>query len=91
MSTLVRMELSLANMPHPLFFLCNDESVRSKSDIKEVKQLSRMSASAITARERDKKIKWLRKHRETVQYFSVVPRPQRVRMLWVKDLAKEEA
>jgi len=57
----------------------------------EVKQLSRMSTSAITARERDKKIKWLRKHREKVQYFSVVPRPQRVRMLWVKDLAKEDA
>jgi len=50
-----------------------------------------MSASAITARERDKKIKWLRKHREKVQYFSVVPRPQRVRMLWVQDLAKEDA
>jgi len=49
-----------------------------------------MSASAITARERDKKIKWLRKHRESVQYLSVVPRPQRVRMMWVNDLEKEK-
>jgi hypothetical protein len=49
-----------------------------------------MPKSAINARERDKKIKWLRKHREKVQYLSVVPRPQRVRMLWVNDLAKEE-
>jgi len=49
-----------------------------------------MSTSAITARERDKKIKWLRKHRESVQYLSVVPRPQRVRMMWVNDLEKEK-
>jgi hypothetical protein len=49
-----------------------------------------MPRSAITARERDKKIKWLRKFREKVQFFSVVPRPQRVRMMWVKDLDKEE-
>jgi len=49
-----------------------------------------MPKSAVNARERDKKIKWLRKHREAVQYLSVVPRPQRVRMMWVNDLKKEE-
>ena len=37
---------------------------------------------------RDMKIKWLRKHRESVQYLSVVPRPQRVRMMWMNDLGK---
>jgi hypothetical protein len=49
-----------------------------------------MTKSAVNARERDKKIKWLRKHRETVQYLSVVPRPQRVRMMWVNYLRREE-
>lgn len=49
-----------------------------------------MSKNAITQRERDKKIMWLRKLREKTQYYSVVPRPQRVRMMWVTDLTKEE-
>jgi len=49
-----------------------------------------MPRSAITARERDRKIKWLRKLRERIQYFSVALRPQRVRMMWVNDLAKKE-
>ena len=57
---------------------------------KEVKMLFNMPVSAVNAKERDKKIRWLRKHRERVQYFSVVLRPQRVRMMWVQDLAKEE-
>ena len=51
---------------------------------------AKMPRSAITARERDKKIKWLRKHREKTQYLSIALRPQRVRMMWVNDLAKEE-
>jgi hypothetical protein len=45
---------------------------------------------SVSGIERDKKIKWLRKHRESVQYLSVVPRPQRVRMMWVNDLEKEK-
>jgi hypothetical protein len=49
-----------------------------------------MPKSAVNARERDKKIKWLRKYREKAQYLSIVPRPQRVRMMWVNDLRKEE-
>jgi hypothetical protein len=49
-----------------------------------------MPSNAITARERDKKIKWLREHREKTQYFSVALRPQRVRMMWVNDLAEKE-
>jgi len=49
-----------------------------------------MPRGSVTARERDKKIRWLRKLRERIQYFSVTLRPQRVRMMWVKDLAKEE-
>ena len=49
-----------------------------------------MAKSAVNARERDRKIRWLRKHRESVQYLSIVPRPQRVRMLWVNDLEKEK-
>jgi hypothetical protein len=47
--------------------------------------------SAVNAKERDKKIKWLREVRERVGYFSIVLRPQRVRMMWVNDLAKKEA
>ena len=50
--------------------------------------MSKMPKNAVNARERDRKIKWLRKHRESVQYLSVAPRPQRVRMLWVNDLEK---
>jgi hypothetical protein len=49
-----------------------------------------MPKSAVNARDRDKKIRWLRKHREAVQYLSVVPRPQRVRMLWLTDPTKDE-
>jgi len=52
--------------------------------------LSNMPKSAVNARERDRKIKWLRKYRESVQYLSVVPRPQRVRMMWMNDLEKEK-
>jgi hypothetical protein len=51
---------------------------------------SKLPRSAVTARERDKKITWLREVRERVSYFSVALRPQRVRMMWVNDLAKEE-
>jgi hypothetical protein len=47
-----------------------------------------MPKNAVNARERDMKIKWLRKHRASVAYLSVVPRPQRVRMMWVNDLEK---
>ena len=50
--------------------------------------MSKMPKNAVNARERDMKIKWLRKHREIVGYLSVAPRPQRVRMLWVNDLEK---
>ena len=42
----------------------------------------------VSETEGDMKIKWLRKHRESVQYLSVVPRPQRVRMMWMNDLEK---
>jgi len=51
---------------------------------------AKMPRNAITARERDKKIMWLREVRERVSYFSVALRPQRVRMMWVNDLDKEE-
>jgi hypothetical protein len=49
-----------------------------------------MPRSAVNAQQRNKKIMWLRKHREMVSYCSVVLRPQRVRMMWVNDLKKEE-
>ena len=52
--------------------------------------MSNMMKSAVNARDRDEKIKWLRRHRERVQYLSVVPRPQRVRMMWISDHKKEE-
>ena len=53
--------------------------------------MSKMPKSAVNAQERDKKIQWLRKHREMVSYSSIVPRPQRVRMMWVSDLKKEKS
>jgi hypothetical protein len=52
--------------------------------------MSKMPKSTVNAQERDKKIQWLRKHRESVAYCSVVPRPQRVRMLWANSLKKEK-
>ena len=51
---------------------------------------AKLPRTAITARERDKKIKWLRTLRERIQYFSIALRPQRVRMMWVNDLVKKE-
>ena len=50
--------------------------------------LSKMPKNAVNARERDVKIQWLRKHRESVGYLSVVARPQRVRMLWLNNVEK---
>jgi hypothetical protein len=52
--------------------------------------ISMMSKNGLNARVRDRKIKWLRKQREVAQYLSVVPRPQRVRMLWLNELEKEK-
>ena len=49
-----------------------------------------MSKNATTQRERDKKIMWLRTLREKTQHYSVVPRPQRVRIMWVTDISKRE-
>jgi len=50
-----------------------------------------MPRSAIIARERDKKIAWLRKLRERIQHFSLALRPQTVRAMWVGDIVKKEA
>ena len=52
---------------------------------------AKMPRSAATARERDKKITWLRGLREKVQYFSLALRPQTVRAMWVGDIVKKEA
>jgi len=49
-----------------------------------------MPRSAITSKERDKKIAWLRKLREKVQYFSLALRPQTVRAMWARDIVKKE-
>ena len=48
-------------------------------------------ASSLRSRERDKKIKWLRKLRERIQHFSLALRPQMVRAMWVRDFVQEEA
>jgi len=46
--------------------------------------------SSLRARERDKKVKWLRKLRERIQHFSLALRPQMVRAMWVRDFVKKE-
>jgi len=47
--------------------------------------------TGMRARERDKKIEWLRGLRERLQHFSLALRPQMIRAMWVKDLVKKEA
>jgi hypothetical protein len=46
--------------------------------------------SGLRARERDKKVKWLRQIREKLQHFSVPLRPITVRMMYVRDVVKKE-
>jgi hypothetical protein len=46
--------------------------------------------SGLRARERDKKVKWLRQVREKLQHFSVPLRPITIRMMYVRDVVKKE-
>jgi len=46
--------------------------------------------TSLRSLERDRKVKWLRELREKLQHFSIVLRPQTIRMMWVRDVVKKE-
>lgn len=46
--------------------------------------------SNMRAREREKKRKWLKQFRKTIQHLSLAPRPQTIRMMIVKDNLENE-
>jgi nitrous oxide reductase accessory protein NosL len=46
--------------------------------------------SSLRAKERDKKVKWLREIREKLQHFSVPLRPITIRMMYVRDVVQKE-
>ncbi|KPV63530.1 MAG: hypothetical protein AOA66_0807 [Candidatus Bathyarchaeota archaeon BA2] len=46
--------------------------------------------TSLHARERDKKVKWLRQLRKKLQHFSLTLRPQMIRAIWVRDIVKKE-